>query len=1415
MIDPVTKGTPTPALNQDPQWEPYVGPCPYNETHVSIFFGRKREADDLLSLVIAHADMLLYARSGAGKTSLIQAALVPRLRREARSEVLNTRIHGRLKGFDPPATTNLYVFHSLLSWQDSSNTEFKSLVTMSMSEYLRARPRPRDEEGFPLPRVLVFDQFEELFTAYPQQWHQRRAFFEQLRDALKEDPHLHVLFAMREDHIAQLDPYSSVLPEHLRTRYRLEPLRRRAALAAVTKPLDKATPQHKFGAGVAEKLVDDLLRVEMTVDGTATMVIEEFVEPVQLQIVCQNLWHRLPRVATEITEELLETSANVNVALTHFYERCIGETMKRARVSERALRRWFNKELITPACTRGLVFRDNQQTGSMPNRAVDELEKRYLIKAEVRGEQRWYELAHDRFIRPVMESNEPKLSRLKYRKRLAVVSLAMLTIALTLVLAFLWNHASNQERLSNYEKTLTKYQGQIIISDKVTKLAEEAETLRSEAQKRSKLGDEARDEEHFDRAIAAYQQALALYQKSLELYGTAIAKATPQDDEPGLQWISLVKGNLVKVKQEQSILYEKLGKIGLDYGDNEKALSFYAAALESDEERLKVEPEKVLARQKLACSYINMSRVHLKLGDVKRAGEYVTKCERVCHELKAKESISINEDVAARFNDLAELSLDVGDSVQALEYAMKRLDICRAMLGDQSKLADAFASVGQMCFNVGRIKEGIEAYRSFGTTKRAGVEAKGETEQARILADVHETLGRAYNQINAADISYLHWWAANDRARQLMSSKDRESERVGARTYEWLGDLSLQLGDATGAMDYCRKSVDLLSQVVADNPDLYFGRLWLAWAQLKVGRTTAIDLESMLKMREQVVKANPKLIKAQSQLADAFYQASCIHWAVGDGTEAVKAAEGCKQLREELMHADPKGIEANRSLALALLQLGKAQLTLNTTNVAKNNYLRAIEILRQLAGRDPQNVQRQIDLAYGWGLLGRAEIYEGQSEDGFVQGEKALKEEIAILDALITKGKIIGDTNRNTIRLERQLCDAATIAIENKGNLQSAVNAAVQSGPRSELIIMLAIAKVREGNHEEMMRAADDIRAQGKDPINLYTVARCFALCVREAKRRAQGKDSEESIKYAQSAVEELNGAARSGFEDFALLLRDPDLDIIRKEGGYRALIERGKADPCPLLLAMANVLRTGDGALHVSAENVISRIGADAVGKLGALLEKPNEFREVKMACLKCLAVIGLPAKDAVNQLTKAIGDPDRQARMMAARALGNSGSDGKAVEDALIMAEKDADSNVQKVAKAALIQLRADKVVTNFRVEGVLTKDDPFDTVRVKSHRVLHACRMKAGQVYTIDVLSDAATVGNGKNWDNFLRLENAQGVQLDQDDDSGGQLNARIVFRAPEDGWYRIIVTSYVAGVSGDYILAVRQQQPGKPE
>src|SRR5204862_4291710 len=87
---------------------------------------------------------------------------------------------------------------------------------------------------------------------------------------------------------------------------------------------------------------------------------------------------------------------------------------------------------------------------------------------------------------------------------------------------------------------------------------------------------------------------------------------------------------------------------------------------------------------------------------------------------------------------------------------------------------------------------------------------------------------------------------------------------------------------------------------------------------------------------------------------------------------------------------------------------------------------------------------------------------------------------------------------------------------------------------------------------------------------------------------------------------------------------------------------------------------------------------------------------------------------------------------------------------------------------------------------IQGQLNAACERDNVRTGSYRRVHLFSLKAGQLYTIDLMSSA--------FDAYLRLEDARGLRLAQDDDSGGALNARILYAPPVDGLYRVIATTY---------------------
>ncbi len=410
---------------------PYVGPSTFVEAQAPLFFGREQEARDLTARVVSERLMLFYAQSGAGKSSLLNARLIPNLRGEEGFQVLPT---GRVSGHLPERVKeveNIYVFNLIASLDQSSEDPLR-LAGLTLSQFLASialesvvneqggrtrrwayRPQPipasapnQSSSTAQTPRfVLIIDQFEELITGHPERWTERADFFRQLNQALLDDPTLWVVLTLREDYVAALDPYADLLANRLRARFYMERMGSRAALEAVTQPAQLGG--RPFAPGVAEQLVDNLRRVRLP--GQPVPIPGQYVEPVQLQVVCFQLWEQIrQRPPGAITDADLQEAGNVDQTLGQFYEDALQAVLgdPTLNVSERQLRTWFSSQLITEEGTRGTVFQGEESTAGMDNRVVDILESRRLLRKEVRAGGDWIELVHDRFVEPIVLTNQ-------------------------------------------------------------------------------------------------------------------------------------------------------------------------------------------------------------------------------------------------------------------------------------------------------------------------------------------------------------------------------------------------------------------------------------------------------------------------------------------------------------------------------------------------------------------------------------------------------------------------------------------------------------------------------------------------------------------------------------------------------------------------------------------------------------------------------------------------------------------------------------------------------------------------------------------------------------------------------------------------------------------------------------------------
>lgn len=83
------------------------------------------------------------------------------------------------------------------------------------------------------------------------------------------------------------------------------------------------------------------------------------------------------------------------------------------------------------------------------------------------------------------------------------------------------------------------------------------------------------------------------------------------------------------------------------------------------------------------------------------------------------------------------------------------------------------------------------------------------------------------------------------------------------------------------------------------------------------------------------------------------------------------------------------------------------------------------------------------------------------------------------------------------------------------------------------------------------------------------------------------------------------------------------------------------------------------------------------------------------------------------------------------------------------------------------------------------------------------VHKIALKKGIAYRIEMQSG--------DLDSYLIVKNQDGENLASDDDSGDNLNARLIFRAPESATYEIVATTFGKSQSGPYTLTITPQAP----
>ncbi len=380
---------------------PYVGPRPIQQGEP--LYGRKTEVRELFHLLKARRIVVLHSPSGAGKSSLVQAGLIPRLKDEKFDVWKPIRVNLDPRGLAGiPAGTNRYLLSAMVSLEEELPAERRrapaQLAGLTFADYLKGRPRRKSQAGSAV--VLIFDQFEELLTAAPRAVAEKEAFFTAVGQALEAGEHW-ALFIIREDYLGAFAPYRDRVPTHMANTFRLDLLGLEGAKEAMEQPAQAAG--RRFLA--VDKLIRDLSLVKVQ-QADGQFVSEEglYVEPVQLQVVCRRLWDAMPEHDPVIDAADLAAYASVSEALGSYYADAVRSIAGDDVAVERSLRLWVGRKLIVGGL-RSQVRQEPRSSAGLDNRLIERLLDSYLVRTEQRAGAHWFELSHDRLVEPVQRND--------------------------------------------------------------------------------------------------------------------------------------------------------------------------------------------------------------------------------------------------------------------------------------------------------------------------------------------------------------------------------------------------------------------------------------------------------------------------------------------------------------------------------------------------------------------------------------------------------------------------------------------------------------------------------------------------------------------------------------------------------------------------------------------------------------------------------------------------------------------------------------------------------------------------------------------------------------------------------------------------------------------------------------------------
>lgn len=330
---------------------PWLGLASYKEGEV--IYGRDDDIRDLSQCVLNDNVTLLYGKSGIGKSSILNAGILPAARRAGYVPVVIRLSH---KGEEPYVNQLIKAledagvdFHEEVSCKDPSLEDFYEFFHRHTFYNL---------EGERTKLLIIFDQFEEIFTLQDN-LALKKDFFSSMADLLNDvmpdrlqqkvdapaseciqvvdnediddifndlnlvvgqnapdyvsDNDVHFIFTIREDFLSEFEYYSATIPSLRQNRYGLRPISEEQASQIIMRPVPGLVDE-----SVAKLIIEKVTgRVDFELNGLPEIETDSAL----LSLYLNRLYEA--KEGDVITAELIEKKGGE--IISDFYQEAMSE----------------------------------------------------------------------------------------------------------------------------------------------------------------------------------------------------------------------------------------------------------------------------------------------------------------------------------------------------------------------------------------------------------------------------------------------------------------------------------------------------------------------------------------------------------------------------------------------------------------------------------------------------------------------------------------------------------------------------------------------------------------------------------------------------------------------------------------------------------------------------------------------------------------------------------------------------------------------------------------------------------------------------------------------------------------------------------------------------------------------------------